>query len=224
MPLAKRLYSPENREENCRRLIHRSLGAFLTFMQVSGVLKVTVTGQENLRKTGGALIIANHPTLIDFIAIVGLIPEVNCLVKKSLVDHFFVRGAVRSSGYIVNDDPVNTVDSASRMIQGGTPVVIFPEGTRSPPGGLRKFKRGAATIANATGCDVIPIYITMNPPTLMKGQKWYEIPPQRAHLTLQIASAKKNWSQKVPDGKRTFMSRKTNHTFRQYFQEQQVNG
>jgi len=53
-------------------------------MQWSGVLKVTVTGKEHLENMAGTLIIANHPTLIDFIAIVDLVPDVNCLVKEDL--------------------------------------------------------------------------------------------------------------------------------------------
>lgn len=224
LPVAKRLYPPETRQEDCRRLIHRSLGAFLTFMRVSGVLKVTVHGREHLRDSGGALIIANHPTLIDFIAIVGLVPEVNCLVKRSLCDHFFVREAVRAAGYIVNDDPVKTVDSASRMIRRNQAVVIFPEGTRSPREGLRKFRRGAASIAVTTGCPVIPVFITMHPPNLMKGQKWYQIPPRQAHLTLRIAPGRTDWSDTIPDEPRALAARKTNRAFKHYFQEKLAHG
>jgi 1-acyl-sn-glycerol-3-phosphate acyltransferase len=42
----------------------------------------------------------------------------------------------------------------------GTPVLLFPEGTRSPDGRLQPFKDGAFRLAIEAGCPVIPIAVT----------------------------------------------------------------
>lgn len=220
LPLTRKRHRGASSELACRRRVHQSLGLFLRLMEVSGVLNVTVNGKEHLKNTAGALIMANHPTLIDFIAIVGLVPEVNCLVKDELRHHFFVKNVVNMAGYIANDDPEIVIDTATAQIKNGGTLVVFPEGTRSHQGGLRKFRRGAAAIAASTSCPVIPIVITMNPPTLMKGQKWYHIPQQKAHLTLNIHPSVNDWSVDILNQPRTLAARRLNHVFREFFKKE----
>jgi 1-acyl-sn-glycerol-3-phosphate acyltransferase len=64
------------------------------------------------------------------------------------------------------------------------PVLIFPEGTRSPMGGLGSFKRGAFEIACRARVPVLPVLIRCEPSALSKGRPWYDIPPTMAYLTL----------------------------------------
>ena len=64
------------------------------------------------------------------------------------------------------------------------PVLIFPEGTRSPEGGLRTFKRGAFEIACRANVPVLPLLIKCNPPALGKGRPWYDIPRRTARFTM----------------------------------------
>src|SRR5262249_53550747 len=68
----------------------------------------------------------------------------------------------------------------------GRSVVLFPEGTRSPGGGLRRFQRGAAHIALKSGCPIAPIVITCPPPTLLKAQRWHDVPDRRAAYVLRV--------------------------------------
>jgi 1-acyl-sn-glycerol-3-phosphate acyltransferase len=59
-------------------------------------------------------------------------------------------------------------------------VLIFPEGTRSPPRGLRRFKAGAFEICLRAGVPLVPILISCDPPTLFKGLAWYALPKKTA--------------------------------------------
>lgn len=177
---------PEQRRRRCRRWVNRGFRIFLQVMRGVGVLRVRFEGLEHLSHASGSIIVANHPTLIDIIAIMSRLPGADCIVKEEMARHFFVRNAVRSAGFIRNDDPEAFIATAGQRIRDGAPLVIFPEGTRSPPGELRKFRRGAAYIAAETGCPILPVVITMTPPTLMKGQKWFEIPDRRPLLHLRF--------------------------------------
>lgn len=68
-------------------------------------------------------------------------------------------------------------------------MVVFPEGTRSPPGRMGKFKRGAAEIALRSRAPVLPVIITCVPPTLSKESKWYQIPSSAPILSLVVGEA-----------------------------------
>jgi 1-acyl-sn-glycerol-3-phosphate acyltransferase len=63
---------------------------------------------------------------------------------------------------------------------------MFPEGTRSPAHALGPFHRGAARIALASGRDLTPVLVACEPPTLMRGQPWYEVPDRPFEYTLRV--------------------------------------
>jgi 1-acyl-sn-glycerol-3-phosphate acyltransferase len=64
-------------------------------------------------------------------------------------------------------------------------VILFPEGTRSPVGGLGRFRLGAFELARRTGVPILPVRITAEPPTLWKGLPWYSVPRQTVDFRLQ---------------------------------------
>ena len=65
-------------------------------------------------------------------------------------------------------------------------MILFPEGSRSPRGGLGPFKRGAAYVALASGVPITPVVIGCDPPALMKGQAWYALPNRKLIFSLTV--------------------------------------
>ena len=181
-----RLFAKANKAKYSRWIIHKGFAAFLWFMQTSGVLKFEIKGSEKLRDCRNVLVLANHPTLIDVIAIVAHMPYASCIVKRALWDNFFVGGVVRAAEYISNSDPDNLIQDCAADLRAGNPLLIFPEGTRSTPNKALKFKRGAAHMALHSNVAIMPIVIRCQPSTLTKGEKWYTIPPKKAHLLIEV--------------------------------------
>jgi hypothetical protein len=91
-------------------------------------------------------VLANHPTLIDVVFLISLLPNADCVVKRVACNPF-MRGPVRAAGYISNDDGAGLVDDCIAAVRAGGSLVIFPEGTRSVPGQPPRLQRGAANIA-----------------------------------------------------------------------------
>lgn len=134
----------------------------------------------------GKLIIANHPTLLDAVFLMALIPNATFVAKASMTRHAMVGGAARLAGYIANDqEGAELLEQAKQALGRGETLVIFPEGTRTS-GSEVKFKRGAANIAVATGCPIVPIQIRCEPVTLRKNQKWYDVPPRKPKFTFSV--------------------------------------
>jgi 1-acyl-sn-glycerol-3-phosphate acyltransferase len=167
-----------------QRLVHHAFRWFEWFMSVLGLIRVQRLSFERLAGTGPRLVIANHPTLIDVVLLGASLPQADCIVKKAVLQNPYLRRMVTAAGYISNDDGDRLVDACVRRLQAGRTLLMFPEGTRSPRGGLGRIRRGAARVALRSGVPLLPIVITCDPPTLMKGQPWHEVPERTAHLTL----------------------------------------
>jgi 1-acyl-sn-glycerol-3-phosphate acyltransferase len=149
-------------------------------LRAGGVMRLEIAGVEQLRDARDALILANHPTLLDIVVLLSFMPRANCVVKSEFWRSPFVGGVVRSAGYINNDSdaPEQLIDDCATTLRDGAPLVIFPEGTRTRPDLPLRFLRGAAHIALKSDRPIIPVLLHCDPPTLRKGSPWYEIPPR----------------------------------------------
>lgn len=167
-----------------RRLVSFAFKGFIKVMRVLGIMTWSVTNSERLDREG-LIVVANHPTLLDIVFLISLLPNADCIVKRELLKNPAMRGALGLTGYIINDSGVDLVDDAIRSIAEGSNIVVFPEGTRSA-GELNKFKRGVANIALKNGSDLTPVVIDCSESTLRKNQPWYQIPTHPFHVTLSI--------------------------------------
>ena len=183
------LTSRKTRTVRARWLIHKSFGLFMRIMESVGIMRFEVIGAEKLRNCPTTLVLASHPTLIDVVALLSLMPNANCVVKRALWDNPFLGGVVRAAKYVSNSDPDNLIEDCAADLADGTPLLIFPEGTRTPPSGKPlHFLRGAAYIALKSGVPILPVLIRCTPSTLSKSERWYQIPYRRFHLRVDVLS------------------------------------
>jgi len=172
------------RENRAKKLIQVSFRAFIGFMKFFKVLTYQIDGVEKLKDA--RLVLANHPTLIDIIFLISLIPNANCVVKGKLVSNPFTRGPIKTAGYIINDEAEDIIAAASEVFAKGQALIVFPEGTRTTPSQPLKFKRGAANIAIRTGTEITPVMIDCTPLSLTKNSPWYRIPPKSMHFQVEV--------------------------------------
>jgi len=186
-PILRRLSgNPLARERRAQRLIQRCFRAFMAYMQLVGLSEIRVQGVERLSECGPHLLVANHPTLLDVVVMGSLMPQLDCVVKREAWSNPFMRGVVEAAGYIPNDAGDQLVDRCVERIEQGRSLLIFPEGTRSPEGVLGPFQRGAAHTALRSGWPLLPVSIRCDPPTLMRGQQWYDVPPRRMQFSIEV--------------------------------------
>jgi 1-acyl-sn-glycerol-3-phosphate acyltransferase len=167
-----------------RRIQHAMQLTFLVFIQVTrllGILTYRVEGAERLREPG-RLIVANHPTLIDVVLLVSQMPQVDCIVKRTLWRNPILRWPASWADYLPAAAGAELIDKCSATLRRGRSLLVFPEGTRTVPGKPLHLHRGAAHIALAADSEILPVTITCDPPTLSKGNAWYRVPARRFHL------------------------------------------
>ncbi len=170
----------------CRDVIHRALRLFLGLMSGLGVIQYEVRNAERLRRDG-LLIVANHPSLIDIVFLMALTRGADCVVKADLAHNPFTRGTVAATGWIRNDaGGAAMVEDCIASLRAGSNLIIFPEGTRTIPGQPLLLQRGAANVAVRGGFDLTPVVIRCEPPTLTKGDKWYQVPARRPRYEIEV--------------------------------------
>jgi 1-acyl-sn-glycerol-3-phosphate acyltransferase len=172
---------PSGAMRRCRQLLNRSLRLHADYMRFFRLIEFDSRAVERQLPSGAFVMVANHPSLIDTVLLLSTYPTLYCVVKGSVMRSSFVGSMLRYCNHIDagDGDPVSgasVVQGAIERLRSGDPVLIFPEGTRSPENGLGPFKKGAFAIAQAANVPVIPIRIQCQPRGLMRGQKWYQVP------------------------------------------------
>jgi len=175
------------RRKLARWIIHKACRGFIREMELLGIMRLHVSGLKHLTSLrGGALVLANHPTLVDVVALISLIPNASCVVKADLWRNPFLGGVVRAADYVPNAGPESLLTDCARDLTHGDPLIIFPEGTRTRPGEPLHFLRGASYIALHSTSPILPVILTCQPATLTKQHRWYQIPERRFDLRVTI--------------------------------------
>ena len=187
------------RRQLARRSISLSFRCFLRFCRRVGVYDYRIEGAEILQQDKGCLIVANHPSLIDYVMIASVLPDMDCLVKAELRHNIFFRGVIRAADYLVNSEAETLLPESQQRLANGDSILIFPEGTRTRYGEPLKLQRGAANIAVRAGCDLRVIHITCTQRMLDKQSRWYQIPPVKPLFTVQVKSRIASQSFSEPD-------------------------
>ncbi|WP_130470316.1 lysophospholipid acyltransferase family protein [Candidatus Magnetaquicoccus inordinatus] len=167
----------QQRNQFFQTAIHYSFRLYIAMLQVLRLLTLKVENKEYLHTLRGTVIVATHPTLLDIVILISLIPKVQCIVKGRLWRNPFLYPMVAGAGYIRNDlAPEEVVTQCVSQLHLGNNLIIFPQGTRTPPSQPVALKRGFATIAIQSGSPVQLIDVTCDPITLTKETSWYSIP------------------------------------------------
>ena len=114
----------------------------------------------NLDLNKPSIIIANHSSFLDILQLLMLSPKVIMLVKDWVYNSPLFGPLVRYVGFIPSERSAENLDLIRQRIDEGYTIAIFPEGTRSEDGVLRRFHKGAFFLAQELNLDITPILLT----------------------------------------------------------------
>jgi 1-acyl-sn-glycerol-3-phosphate acyltransferase len=174
-------------QKYARKTINLSFRIFIAFMSFFRFLKLETEDRKSFARLRGRILVANHPSLLDAVMLISLIPNADCIVNGALL-HSIVRGIIRQI-YIPNTLDFTTLSAlCAESLERGNCLLIFPEGTRTRRHGPIKVWKGAARISLLSGKPVVPVYIGGNDKWgLGKKDPWIAFnhtEPYRYELTL----------------------------------------
>ena len=127
-------------------------------------MRVEVEGAEHLDPDGSYMLVSNHQSAIDPPLHMARLPvSIRFLAKKELFKIPVFAQAMRAVGMVETDRSARGAAHRSinrqvaRVMEMGKSLIIYPEGTRTPDGEIRPFKKGAFRIAVDNGLPVVPL-------------------------------------------------------------------
>ena len=134
---------------NCLRFLLRLL------------FSVQVDVQGNPGAHSKTVVVANHQSLLDGLVLWAFLPmNATFVVHTWVANHWLFRQLLRFVPHLAVSptDPL-AMKQIVRLVEAGTPVVIFPEGRITTTGSLMKIYEGSAYVAVKTGATVVPVRI-----------------------------------------------------------------
>jgi 1-acyl-sn-glycerol-3-phosphate acyltransferase len=138
-------------------------------------VRVVVEGRENLQPGRSYVLLANHQGNYDILALYAFLGrQFRWVIKQELRKVPFLGWGCAAVGHIFVDrsdsrSAIASLEAAKPSLAGGVSVAFFPEGTRSPDGRLRRFKKGGFRMAQQLELEAVPISISGSWRVLPKG-------------------------------------------------------
>ncbi len=133
-------------------------------------VRKTVVNQFDEKFEKPAVIIANHTSFLDILAVGMLSPKTIYLVSDWVYNSPVFGTAVKAAGfYPVSEGIEGGVEHLRAKVEEGYSLIVFPEGTRSKSNHIQRFHKGAFYLAEYFNLDIIPVVIHGNSEALPKG-------------------------------------------------------
>ena len=160
-----------------RLAIRIGLNFYLLFLTLFCGCRFNFAIEKNDLSNGAAVIVANHPSLLDAVLLLALIPNTVCVMKSSLLDNPFLGASARLAGFIRNSDPFDMITHAKQVAEEGTNLLLFPEGTRSlSMHKVNTLNQSAALLSSKLNLPIRAFVITYDQSFLGKVKKFTSFP------------------------------------------------
>ena len=149
------------------RVANRTTGVWWSrFNAFTTPMRVTVIGRENIARGQSYIVASNHQSSYDIFVLFGWLGiDLKWVIKKELKKYPVFGYATEKGGNIIIDrsnpkEAYRSLQRARQKIQGGTSIIMLPEGTRSRTGELGEFKKGAFVLARDLALPILPVSIS----------------------------------------------------------------
>ena len=162
----------KNNKELCSDIIHNTWRFFVNLMMFLKLFRLDV---KKLKKIENKVIVSTHPSFIDIVILIALIPRSTCFVKKELAYNPILKNLVTSI-FITNEVELDELKAESKkMLDRGFNVIIFPSGIRHRRDEFPKIRKGASLVALNAGKNIVPVRMFSDRDFLFINQPFYAV-------------------------------------------------
>ncbi|MEI9910596.1 MAG: 1-acyl-sn-glycerol-3-phosphate acyltransferase [Bacteroidota bacterium] len=167
--LVGRIFAGLRVKEKGKLLYHTFLSKacwMLMYIMVNVKKKIINPLKEDLSKP--AIIICNHQSSLDIVPLIMLHPKILMLTNNKKWNARFFGPVIRMADYFPAEEVEQNIDRIADRMKHGYSLIVFPEGTRSEDGVVKRFHKGAFYLAEKLNADILPIMIHGTNYTLTK--------------------------------------------------------
>ena len=162
----------KNNKELCSDIIHYTWKFFVNLMMWLKLFRLDI---KKLGKIKNKVIVSTHPSFIDIVILIALIPRSTCFVKKELAHNPILKNLVTSI-FITNEVELEELKSESKkMLDRGFNVIIFPSGIRHRRDEFPKIRKGASLVALNAGKNIVPVRMFSDRDFMFINQPFYAV-------------------------------------------------
>ena len=162
----------KNNKELCSDIIHCTWKFFVNLMMFLKLFRLDI---KKLSKIKNKVIVSTHPSFIDILILIALIPRSTSFVKKELAHNPILKNLVTSI-FITNEVELEELKSESKkMLDRGFNVIIFPSGIRHRRDEFPKIRKGASLVALNAGKNIVPFKMFSDRDFLFINQPFYAV-------------------------------------------------
>jgi len=146
-------------------ILHRfSIVWALVYVWFNPLWRIEIKGRENIRKRKTYVIISNHQSALDIVVLYRLATHFKWIAKRELFKVPFVGWNLTLNRHVPIDrnstrSAVTMMRKAIDHLKQGSSILVFPEGTRSEDGAIKRFKDGAFIIAKKAEVAILPVVV-----------------------------------------------------------------
>lgn len=162
-----------NGDDRVMRIVYRIAHA-IVLTPFKAIFRVRIHGRERVPKSGAFVVAPSHRSLMDIFFTAYITPRrIRFMAKQELFEKRFLAWLFAAfGGFAVERGTADrgALRAARRALEGGEPVVIFPEGTRGHGPEIGALFDGAAYLAARLGLPVVPVAIGGSEEILASGK------------------------------------------------------
>jgi 1-acyl-sn-glycerol-3-phosphate acyltransferase len=162
---------------------------FVWVLSLLGVYRFDLRVLRALHESPALVLAPNHPTIIDALLIIALVPRVTCVMKPSLMNSVFLGCGARLARYIPAGTPRRMIKEAVAELRRGGIVLVFPEGTRTTRAPLNILQDAVGIIAKEAAVPVQTLIIETDSPYLSKGWSLFRPVPLPVNYQMRLGGS-----------------------------------
>lgn len=146
-------------------LLHRySIFWAMFHIHINPFWRIRFEGKENIDKKKVYVIVSNHQSAFDIALLYRINTHFKWVSKRELVKVPVIGWNLLLNKYILIDrknafSSKKLIQEGLKNIKMGSSILIFPEGTRTPDGKVKRFKEGAFLLAQQAQVPILPLTI-----------------------------------------------------------------
>ena len=167
-------------------IVQKSWHIFIQLMMFLGVFDIKINSKEKLKNINNHVIVSSHPSYIDVLILIALIPRTTCFSADRFKTNFFMNNIVNSLFITKGDSIEDMQKNAQEILDMGFNLLIFPSGIRHKVNEHPKIRKGASFIASNTNKNILPIKLSTDTDFLQISNSICDAGEKKPHYDLII--------------------------------------
>lgn len=164
----------QNKRHKFLETLQKSWIFIIWYLKFFKIIKVEIKELDKLKNIKNKIIVSTHPSFLDIVVLMSIIPHSTCFVAEKLAKNPFFKGMVDLLFVLKTQDSDKWVNNACQILNDDINMIIFPMGSRHKSNQKPKIRRGTALLALKSFKDIVIINTDTNCDFLQKNQPVYQ--------------------------------------------------